>query len=208
MKSLKMLGLVVAAAAALTASLGVGSASATVLCEEFAIPCPAGKIYAVGQTVGAALAPKGVSTFRNTEGVALNSCSSSVFAGTTANEGKKGERVKGGISTFDFAGCSNATAVLENGSFEIEYVPGENATRANLTFKGTKFTITPFGAFDCVYGAATGTFIGTMTGGEPGVIHVNATFFKLGGSFLCPTDVTWEAPYEITAPYPVYFKEE
>jgi len=208
MKSLKMLGLVVAATAALAASLGAVSASATVLCSENKIPCPESKIYAAGATVSAGLEAKGSSIFRETGGTVLNTCTSSSIAGSTSNQGKEKEAVKGAISTFDLTECSNATAVTEAGSFEIEYIPVENTTVANLTFKGTKVTITPFGVIDCIYGAGTGAFIGTMTGGKPAVIHVKATLAKVGGSALCPADVVWEAPYEINAPFPVYFKEQ
>lgn len=208
MKSLKILGLVAAAAAVLTASLGVGSVSATVLCSENKIPCPESKIYAAGATVSASLVAKGSSIFRDTGGNVLNTCSSSIVAGSTSNQGKKGETVKGAISTFDLAECSNATAVTEAGQFEIEYVTGENETRANLRFKGTKITITPLGGIDCIYGAGAGTSIGTMTGGKPAAIHAKATLAKVGGSALCPADASWEAPYEINAPFPVYFKEE
>jgi hypothetical protein len=208
MKSLKMLSLVTAATAALLASLGAGSASATVLCSEHKIPCPESKIYAAGTTVSASLEAKGSSIFRETGGTVLNTCTSSNLAGSTSNQGKENEAIKGAISTFDLTGCSNATAVTEAGSFEIGYILVENNTVANLTFKGTKVTITPFGVIDCIYGAGSGTFIGTMTGGKPGLIHVKTTLAKVGGSALCPPDAVWEAPYEINAPFPVYFKDK
>ncbi|HXQ88253.1 MAG TPA: hypothetical protein VN733_01320 [Solirubrobacterales bacterium] len=208
MKQLKMLWLAVVAAAVVMAYAGAGSASATVLCEEFEIPCPAGKIYPAGTTVSAGLKPEGQSIFRATTGEELEACSMSNLAGSTSNKGAEKEAVKGEILKLSFAECSNAVAAPVLGQFEIEYVTGANNTRANLTFKGTQITINLFGFVDCVYGAGAGLFIGTMTGGEPGTIHVNTVLTKVNGGFLCPTTIYWEAPYEVTAPFPVYFKEK
>lgn len=208
MKSLTMLGFVATAALALTALLGVGPASATVLCEENQIPCPEGKIYPAGSTVSAGLEAETPTTFSATDGTLLDTCTGSTLAGPTANEGGAGKAITGALAKLAFTECSVATAVLELGSFSIQYKAIENKTAAILSFAGTRITISAFGLVSCTYGAGAGTTIGTMTGGEPGKIGVAAVLNKVAGGFLCPATVKWAGSYEVTAPYPVYYKEE
>ena len=201
------LGLAVAAGLTMAALTGAGSASATVLCEENNIPCPKGKVYAAGSTVSAALEPETSAVFKTTEGMVLNSCATSTFAGPTGNAGGKMQSVAGEFLKVTFGECSAATTVPEAGKFSIAYVAGENETRANLTVINTKITSTLFGV-SCTYGAGGGILVGTMTSGKPALVHAKTIISKVAGGFLCPSTVKFEASYEMTAPYPVYFKEE
>jgi hypothetical protein len=206
MKHAKMLGLAVLAALALTALLGTGSASALVLCKENAIPCPEGQDYPAGTVIHATLETGTTSVFRDTSKNVLGTCTSSTIEGPTANTGTKEVAVEGKITSFTFGNCSTMTAVTEFGQFAIHYIGPE--TRGTLTFKGTKVTVKAFGV-SCVYGAGAAVDIGTLKGGDPATLEVQAVVPKQEGSFLCPTHAVWEAKYELTLPEgKLYFKEE
>lgn len=208
MRNLKMLCLAVVAAAAFTAIFAAGSASATVLCKTYVTPCPAAWDYPVGTEIDASLAPGTSAVLSTTSGTVLNTCTESTFKGKTTNTGSATETVNGNVESMTFGKCSSSIAVLALGTFEIHYIGPK--TSGALTFKGSKATMLTAGA-DCVYGTGAGTSIGTMTseeGMESAEIDVAAVLGKEEGSILCPTTISWNAKYKITAPKPLYFKEK
>lgn len=87
MNYLKMLGLAAVAVAALTAFLGAGTASATVICktEPTAGVCPEGWDYSAG-TKGKASLEKGTTAIlRSTAGSIEDTCTESTVEGTSEN---------------------------------------------------------------------------------------------------------------------------
>jgi hypothetical protein len=205
MKYLKMLGLAAVAALACTALLGTGSASATVLCKEWKIPCPKGQDYEAGTRIEATLESGTTWVAKSTGGTVLSTCTGSTMEGPTTNTGGAFEPVTGNFDGVWFEGCTRATKVIVNGRFEIKYI-GPN-TFGGLTVKETQVTInTIFGS--CVYGPGEGFFIGTITSakGITPTIDVKVTLPRLSGP--CPSEAVWEASYEITKPHELYFKKE
>jgi hypothetical protein len=201
-----MFGLAAVAIMAM-ALLGAGSASATVLCKENAIPCPEAKIYKAKTNVTATVEAKTSMVFKSTGGSTLDTCSGGRIEGETENVGKKGEAVKIKLAQFSFFECTFATFVRELGPLEINYIGPE--TRGTFTLKKTKVTInTAFGS--CVYGVGEPAIdIGTAKGTTetPATLSVLAVVSKFEGSVVCPTTVVWEASYDFTEPTPLYFKE-
>lgn len=216
MQYAKLVGLVAVAALVLAALSGAGSASATVLCKVNAKPCPTpNEDYPAGTEIHASIAAGGGLAIRDTESHVLITCSESTLKGKTTNTGgTPGVPVEGKIETLTFNGvggseCTSPIKVLKTGEFDIEYIPGTN-TRGTLTLKETQVTTTLAGV-SCTYGAASVVDAGTVTGtslGTPATIDFSGVLPKEGGGFLCPGDVTWETTYTITAPKPLYIKEE
>jgi hypothetical protein len=186
MKYVKMLGLAAVAAMALMAFLGASSASATVLCKTATNPC--GSEWLKTGTLSASLATEATSVLKSTGGALEDTCSASTVGGEITSQGEN-QNVVGAISTLTFTTCTNPTAVLsQTGTLELE---GE-------TVKAKGFEVTVNAGVSCVYSAGEGTTLGTFTGGNPAIIHINAVVNKKSGSFLCPPDSKWEGTYQIT----------
>lgn len=207
MKYVKMLGLAALAALALSALLGSGSASATVLCKTYVTPCPAGWDYPAGTEIHASSKAGTSVVLRDTSGNELNTCTSSTIKGKTTNTGSATETVVGNIESLTLTGCKNTTTVLALGSFEIHYVGPK--TKGVLTSSKAKVTDVIFGV-SCAYGTGSGTQIGVLESDETteAELSVEAVLTKEEGGFLCPGSAVWVAKYAITAPKPLYFKEK
>ena len=209
MKNLKTLGLAAAAACALIALSGGGSAPATVLCKVCALRCPPAQVYPVGTTITSTLKPGTSVVFRETLGKVLLTCTSSTMGGKVTNKGGVGVPVSGHLEGLGLTGCSEAFAPLTNGTFEIHHT-GPN-TEGKTTLKETKVKLTSMG-MSCVYTAGGGVQVGLFTSGESATesppLDVFAVLTKLEGGAFCPPDVVWEGAYVTTSPKPLYFKSK
>jgi hypothetical protein len=211
MRYIKILGLAAVAAMALTAFLGAGSASATVLCKTTPVSgvCPTGWHYPEGTTIDATVD----GTVRLVAGPIDNTCTTSTVKGKTENTGSASETVRGSIETLTFTGCTCPVTVIKNGSLEIHSIAGSN--NGTLTGKNSEVTVSCSGV-SCIYGtSATGTHLGTVTGSatDTGNATVDlgnletgkgASLEKKGGSFLCPSTGEWTGHYWITEPHPLW----
>ena len=204
----KKLLVVAIAGTAFALLLGVGSASAsTLLCKTNTAPC--GAPYVVGTEFKSQL--KAGTEAVLTAGFATVKCGESTRSGKVANS--EGDAVKIAIETLTFAKCNCAVTVLKNGSLEIEHIAGAEA-KGTATGKGTELTINCSG-LSCKFGtAATGTDLGTFTGGEVSGEHavldesLNLPYIAGDASnFSCTLGSgtgAWKADYTVTAPKPVY----
>lgn len=206
MKYAKMLGLAAMAAAAMTAVVGPGSASATVLCKEWVLICPVAKIYPVGTTLAASQNAATTMTFKN-GGTTVSSCTGSSWSALVSNKGGAGIPVSGSNETLSFTGCSTAVAVTAKGQFAIHHIPGN--TEGALTFLGTQLTVTVAGQ-DCVYALAgevaslgSGKFIQS-----PSVVGEAVPIGYASGPGTCPAVLEWDFTSTFTAPKPLWFKAE
>jgi hypothetical protein len=189
MKHLKMLGLAAIAALGLLAFVGAGTASATTLFKDAAKT----EAYGAGTEIKSTLAP-GTSALLKSGSVTIATCTESSVAGTTANA--TGVTVGGEITSLTWGGCSQTTHTLANGSLSID-------SEGNVTGKGNSVTLGVFGT-SCVYGTGEGVKLGTLTGGSPAVLKINAQIPRIAGGFLCPSPGTWTAEYIVTSPSPLY----
>ncbi|HXQ88395.1 MAG TPA: hypothetical protein VN733_02040 [Solirubrobacterales bacterium] len=203
MKCLKMAGLAVIAAAALTTFLGVGTASATVLCKTPTDPCPEGWRIPAGTEITASLEVGASTSETDASGNVRRTCTQSVFEGDQENEGGATETV-----TIDITEISRSSCVTEippgrwQTGLEIHQIPGTN--NGTLTAAGEDVTLAFFGS-SCTYRAA---HVGTLTGGQTPTMKLEVTLKKTGGSgFLCPSAVGWDAAYSITGPTPLFVTE-
>lgn len=207
MKYVKMLGFAAVAAAALMAFVGTGTASASTLTDG------SGTVLGVGTEIKA----------ENTETVTLHppigaiECEHSTVAGKVTNAGgtthivheKTKETttithtVKGDIETLTFTECNATVTVLKKGTLEIHSTAAENDNKGILTSSGAEVTV-EFVGFHCIF-STNSTSIGTVTGGNPAKLAIEATIPRTGGrsGAFCGTTAQWTGGYEVTAPKPL-----
>ncbi|HET7455550.1 MAG TPA: hypothetical protein VFJ76_08520 [Solirubrobacterales bacterium] len=190
MKYLKILGLAAIAAAALTAFLGAGSASATVLCTENVSPCPVGKTV-----VELTWSTTGSQELETTGGTVLDTCTSAHIAGSISSQGS-GKPAKGPISSLTWSGCTRTTDTLALGELEATQIGTED--KATVVGKGSSVTVNGIFGTSCVYGTGTGTTLGTMVGGKPATLNINALVPRTVANALCPAETRWTASWDLT----------
>lgn len=201
MKYIKILGLLAVAAAAMMAF--AASASATTVTgpttdtegketSQSQIETPT--IHAVNEVTET---QKHV-TLHN--GIVNIECQSTV-TGTVTTHGPT-ETTSGPISVLNFNNCTNEWVidVKEMGSLEIHYVKptdGNPHGWGTLTSNGATVTATRAG-LSCSY-RTVNKDIGTVTGGNPATLHIEATIERHGGSFLCGgSTAQWTGSYVTT----------
>jgi hypothetical protein len=192
MRHLKMLGVAALMAAALTAVIGAGTASATTLCKENVSACPTASMYSTGSTFHATLKTSTTATLA--AGFSTISCTeSTVHIITSSTGGSSGTPVTGTIAGLSFGSCGTATVkVLKLGSGAVNWTSGVSG---NLTGSGTEVEIA-VGTTKCFYGGEIKSGL-TVTGGAPAT--GKATNVELvrqtGSSALCANPAKWNAEY-------------
>lgn len=189
MKSLKMLGLMVVAAAAFM--VVAASASATELTS------PKNTTYE-GEITATS---EGHAVLKGSFGVEVK-CDSHT-AGNIEESG--GAEVAGAIEELSFTGCTDeyAAHVLNNGSLSIN---GSGVVRGY----GNEVQVTTPLGINCTYktNATTGTVLGNLTDsdetGSTATLDISATIPRTGGSFLCGSTGAWSGSYSVSAPDALY----
>lgn len=202
MKYPKALGLAAVAAMALTALLGAGSASATVLCKTaLEEGCAGTWDYPAGTEIDLSLV--GTTSTSGTSGELLDTCTESTSKGSTTNTGGASETVDWNLTVYSSSNCTGTTDTISNGSLEVHWIAG--STNGTVTSKNTQATKIIPGGVSCTYGTgASGSDLGTLEGGAEPTLHVKTPLAKLAGSFLCPGEVVWDGFYAVTSPQPLY----
>jgi len=187
MKYLKLLGLLVMAAALMMAFAGSASAAT--------FTAPAGTAY----TGGVSASLEGSAVLK--AGFAEITCTASTGAGTMTTNNET--EASGTISTVDFAGCGSSTVTTLNNSGTLKIL------KSNTVVSGTgvEVTVSTLGT-SCVYGlGSTSTSLGTATNTGSGLtaavtLAVSASLPKISGGFLCANPASLMASYKVTAPMP------
>lgn len=203
MTHLKMLGLCLLGALALTALIGPGTASATKLCSVNTAPCPAGNTYGKGTAIKAQLVPGTKSVVSS--GFVTVECTESTMSGkTTSAGGGSGVAVLGQISSVTWKNCkttsgSSCTASALNTPWGVEVNGSGGSGTMSVSGAAGKFSC----AVTCEYEAKTASV--SANGGNPATIKAAGVgFSRIGGSFLCSSSASWSAEYEVTAPKPLF----
>jgi hypothetical protein len=203
MKYLKMLGLAAIAAAALTALVGAGAASATVLCKNNLNTEKCSEPYAVGTKGTASLVAETNAVIEEVgpEGEALDVCQGSTATETLQNAGSATTTVTGKVeaSGITWSKCTFTTKTISGGETELHWIAGtDNGT---LTAKGFEVTINTIFFGSCTYGlGSTMKDWGNIVGGAPGSFTVNAIVSKISGGVSCPTEARVTGKYTNTEP--------
>jgi len=110
------------------------------------------------------------------------------------------------LTSFALTGCTNSWHVttVTPGELAIEWTSGYNGTVAStgLTISATRLGVT------CNY-VSNGTPIGTVTGGSPATIDLQAALpLHTGSSGLCGTGTAkWEGSYKLSSPESLFVDE-
>jgi hypothetical protein len=209
MKYAKMLGLAVVAAAALTAFVGAGTASAKegVLCSTTSNPC--NSKWAVGTVLDFSLkSGTSVKMTNKANGETLDTCKgtgTTIKGKLTANPAASGTAT-GEITELLWKECTFPTTTVAGfaGKLTVERIAGtSNGTvRADAE---TRFTFNSVLFGSCVYGFKSGAHLGVITEGTaatPATFKTeNAELERLTGSqAVCPEKQQLTAEYVLTEP--------
>ncbi len=159
--------------------------------------------YVTTTTGGAAATPKLHAVNENghvvLSTVFANITCSSTIEGPVQDHGA-GRKVSSSLTALAFTGCTNSWHVttLVPGVLEIEWTSGHNGT---VFSEGAVVHVTAFnGAVSCIY-ETFAEDIGTITGGNPATLHIEAILFinTLLSSPICGSSgAVWEGNYVTT----------
>ena len=194
MKYVKILGLLAVAAAALMAF--AASASATTVTTTTGGAAATPTIHAVSEEKAVA----GTTHVLLHNEAATIQCNSTT-EGTVESHGS-GVTAKGLLSALTFTNCTEGwtVEVVSRGSLEIHWTSGHNGTltSSGATVKAT-LHLGIFGTVECNYLTAN-TDVGTVTGGNPATLHIEASIPKESGSALCGGgNAAWTGAYKTTS---------
>jgi hypothetical protein len=179
MKYVKILGLLAVAAAAFMGIAGTAAASPT-------LTSPANTAY----TGTLHASSEGHAVLHNP--IAKIECNSTVSGSVTSN----GTPASGPIATLTFSPCTDewhvTTATEKGGTLSVNSA-GEVVSNG-ATVESTRFGVT------CRY-ATSNTKVGTLTGGTPATMHINASIPFHSGSVFCGSGATaWTGAYKVDTP--------
>lgn len=203
MKHMKLLGLTLMAAVALTAFVGAGTASAAST-ELFS----GTTTLSAGTTITVSMEPGTSQTWSTTdESSIVNTCKSNAVDWKTAQTTVLNGPITGAIEEVTFSECNSTIhtgGTLPTGSLSITDIGDVNKDGVGdgtLTGAGTKFTTTL--GVSCNYGTGASTHLGTVTGSTTGnaTIDINPVINEQEPkSFLCPDTTKMVAKYVVTTP--------
>lgn len=197
MKYVKILGLLAVAAAALMAFAGIASATT--------VTSPTGTTYGTGSKFPIHATSEGHAILHNP--IAKIECPSTVTGNLSKNPGETHAggtttAATGPITALSFEPCTNSwhVTVDVNGYLEV-LSDGKAGTYDGTVYsEGTTVKSTRFG-IECFYSTGETTKIGTLIGGTPAKMVIEASIPLHGGSGLCGSGATvWTGTYKVTTP--------
>jgi hypothetical protein len=194
MKYLKILGLAVAAAMALTAFPGAGTADASSL-KQFGQSTS----LPVGTVIEASLEAGNSMVLEDAFGLTSSTCTGSSLAGTISRVTPTGHP-KGSLSALTFTPCPHTVDVDSKGELEIRNIAG--TTNGTMFWSGTKVKLfSTLLSQSCTVNTGLGTDIGTVTGAtatsSKATIDINGLLPLEGCSV---SNVRWTAKYQFSKP--------
>ena len=199
MEYLKMFVLATVAVSALMASIGVGTASATVLCSTTAEPCPTTQKWG-NVSLDFSIPSGSRAVVTATAGESIDSCTTSTVKGKITNPGSSTSTVTGPVEELTWSGCDFPTKTLQLGNLEVHKIAGtSNGTLTSDGLFEVTFNTIIFGS--CGYVVTSGESLGDVTEGNPAIFHANAVGQHSSGSgMVCPETIRWTGTYQLTSP--------
>lgn len=196
MKYVKILGLLAVAAAALMAFAGTASATT--------VTSPTGTTYGTGSKFPIHASSEGHAVLHNP--IAKIECPSTVNGHLSTNgvthAGGTTTAATGPITSLSFEPCTNSWHVTVNvpGSLEVVSDGIAGTYDGPVYSEGATVTSTRLG-IECRYSTGETTKIGTLVGGTPAKMVIEASIPFHGGSGLCGSGATaWTGTYKVTTP--------
>jgi hypothetical protein len=212
MKQLKVLGLMVVAAAALMATVGAGAASATFtsLCKAPTTPnglpiCEGNHLYPAGTRIHAELQAGTKLSIATPIGVV--ECKTSTLDALTEQQTEK--PLGAIVNALTFGECEDEgepvdITTVKNGTLDIEIIDLPVWTHnGTLTLTGTEIKVLwTFTGAECFYDPG---HTGVLTGGPMATIDWFGTLTKTKGNLLCPEgNANWNGAFTVTSPEPLW----
>lgn len=194
MKYVKILGLLAVAASALMAF--AGTASATTITSPTGTTAPSGTTFHAESEENAVPGTKHVRLHNNIAKIDCTSTATFTFDDTSGTGTATGK-----IDNLTFT-CTHpwVVHVEKLGALEVHWTNGYNGTLTASAGTTVTATHTTTGA-KCTYQSVDNLHIGTITGGDPATLHVNASIPRHGGSLLCGgANASWTGAYVTTGP--------
>ncbi len=212
MNKLKVLALAVVAVAALMATVGASSASATetAFCKApttFAgLPrCEGNHLYLAGTRVHAELEANTKLAIATPNGIV--ECEKSTLDAIT--EQTTAKPLGAIVNALTFGECEDEgepveVTAVKNGTLDTEIIDLPVWTHnGTLTLTGTEIEVFwVFSGAQCFYDPG---HTGILTGGPMATIDWFGTLIKTGGNMLCPAgNANWNGAYTVTSPEPLW----
>lgn len=195
MKYLKIIGLAALAAMALTAFLGAGTASASVVKEKTSNGTT--DTLGVGAVIEASLEPGTSAFLEDSFGLTATTCTGSTVKGTLEKVTPTSQPT-GKISTLDFSGCGHTVDVLANGALEVRNIAG--TTNGTVFSEGAKVLV--FNTLlnqNCTANTGASTDIGTLTAAASATARATMDINGLIPLEGCSaSNARWTGKYEVT----------
>jgi hypothetical protein len=186
MKHMKKTAAVALSAAALSAALLAGSASATTL-EVGGVAKNQSVTILASLKAGTSL------ILKDTFGISIKTCTTSSLHGATSSPFTGGQ-VTVPLSSLSVSNCDRTALTDDPGTLHIQWTSGTNGTVTSSKLDIT--TNSPFGTLTCTTGA--GTHLGSLTGVASSSAHAT---IDINASISCSgISSKWEATYTITTP--------
>lgn len=213
MRLLKTMLVAALGALAIVACAGVSTAAADRWCSVPQTHCPIANIYPADEEIDWHLV---VATTFTTSGspVGVNptlTCSAGTRLDTsTTSGGTHGVPVLFHTKILTFSGCSSANPTGCSSTPTIGSTAAATGFDARTGhFDGTRRYLLPTVTFHCpilgmavacTFGGGTSTVHGTITAGNPAILHITNQALSVSGGFGCPTAAQWNARYRSTVP--------
>jgi len=209
MKYPRILGVATIVATASIVLLGLGTASATRLCNNNANTITCSSHVAKGSTIELGLENNTVSfETLETPPVTFETCTGSTILGSTATTGSATETVEMSVAKtgLTWTNCVRNTTTIAGGTLQLHWNKGTD--NASVTAKGFEITFNlPLG--DCIYGFEPNVFesLGELKGGNPATLTINAVLKKRNTCMDPDTTIRWTGAYTVGKPNPLYVTE-
>jgi hypothetical protein len=135
-------------------------------------------------------------TFHNA--IANTECESTITGAVTTHGANV--TTSGHISALSFYNCTGGWVadIANNGTFEVHMTSTAGHGVGTVTWSGGTWITTRFGV-SCGY-RTENTHIGTLTGGNPATLRLEASIPRHSGSFLCGgSNIAWTGAFATTS---------
>jgi hypothetical protein len=182
------------------AFVGVGTASASIICSTTTNPCTSS--WPTPTTVDFSLTSSAKLKEVGPEGETINTCTEGTVHGIMTQGTQNGSTStpilhieKEGLT---WGKCNFPTTTVKGGTLEVHNIAG--TFNGTVTGSGFEVTINTVFFGSCIYGTGESVDLGKLTEGNPAVFHAEAIVKRLNINFACPKEAEWNATYTLTSP--------
>jgi len=193
---------------ACSALLGVGPASATVLCKSSPSThaCPTSDLYGKGTSLSSHVKSGTSIIFTIGAGETYISCSEGTVSGTISNPGSTTTSTEFSEVAYKFSSCNRSMATVKKGLGAVTWTTGTHNGSVAQANNEISWNI---GGVNCYYTIGTSGFSPMeIQGGASATLQYSKTaVVKTAGSFVCPNEMKMTATFSVETPAPLYVEQ-